>query len=91
MWWAKSQVVYIDTLSSFAGKTVDNEVLFTNHFVATPFQPVKVILRGSLDVKIDLRVAGASKSVVEIITKNGGTFIKTDVPLKQSLNNSKEK
>ena len=88
---AKSQVVYLDTLSLFAGKTVDNEVLFTNHFVATPFQPVKVILRGNFDAKIDLRVAGASKSVVETITKNGGTFVKTDVPLKQSVNNSKEK
>ena len=77
-----AQVVYLDHLNEFKGKTVDNMSLFENGFIASPFHGVKVIARGELTAKVDLRVQGASKSVVEAIKKAGGTFEKTATPIR---------
>jgi large subunit ribosomal protein L15 len=79
-----AQVVYLDHLNAFAGKTVDNQSLFKAGYIATPFHAVKIIVRGELTEKVTVHVAGASKAVQEAITKAGGTFVKTAVPLKQS-------
>lgn len=79
-----AQVVYLDHLNAFKGKTVDNFTLFEAGYISTPFHAVKVIARGELTEKITLHVAGASKSVQAAVTKAGGSFVKTDVPLKQS-------
>jgi large subunit ribosomal protein L15 len=79
-----AQVVYLDHLNAFKGKTADNFTLFEAGYIATPFQTVKVIARGELAEKVTLKVQGASKSVQEAITKAGGTFTKTATPLKKS-------
>jgi large subunit ribosomal protein L15 len=79
-----AQVVYLDHLNAFAGKTADNFTLFEQGYIGTPFHSVKVILRGELTEKVTLKVQGASKSVQAAITKAGGTFVKTDTPLKKS-------
>jgi large subunit ribosomal protein L15 len=79
-----AQVVYLDHLNAFKGKTADNFTLFEAGYIATPFQTVKVIARGELSEKVTLKVQGASKSVQEAITKAGGTFTKTATPLKKS-------
>jgi large subunit ribosomal protein L15 len=80
---APAQVVYLDHLNAFKGKTVDNLALFKAGYIASPYQTVKVIARGELTVKVNLEVAAASKSVKEAVTKAGGTFVKTAVPLKK--------
>ncbi len=79
-----AQVVYLDTLNSFEGKAVDNEALFQQGYISTPFHTVKVITRGELSKALTVKVAGASKSSQEAIVKAGGTFEKTAVPLKKS-------
>jgi len=79
-----AQVVYLDHLNAFKGKTVDNMSLFEAGLVATPFHSVKIIARGELKEKVTLRVQGASKSVQEAVAKAGGTFEKVVTPLKQS-------
>jgi large subunit ribosomal protein L15 len=80
-----AQVVYLDHLNAFKGKTVDNHALYEAGFIATPFQSVKVIARGELTEKITLKVQGASKSVQAAVTKAGGKFEKVSTPLKQSV------
>jgi large subunit ribosomal protein L15 len=79
-----AQVVYLDHLNAFAGKTVDNFVLFEEGYIKSPFAATKVITRGELTEKVTLHVSGASKSVVEAIVKAGGTFVKTPVPIRKS-------
>jgi large subunit ribosomal protein L15 len=81
---APAQVVYLDHLNAFKGKTVDNFTLFEAGYIASPFQTVKVIARGELTEKVTLKVQGASKSVQEAVSKAGGTFTKTATPLKKS-------
>lgn len=80
-----AQVVYLDHLNAFKGKTVDNAALFEAGYISTPFHTVKVIARGELTEKVNLHVAGASKSAIEAIERVGGTFVKTPVPLRQSM------
>lgn len=79
-----AQVVYLDTLNDFKGKTVDNATLFEQGYISTPFHTVKVITRGELTVALTVKVAGASKSSQEAIAKAGGAFEKTAVPLRKS-------
>ena len=79
-----AQVVYMDHLNAFDGKTADNFTLFEEGYIATPFHTVKVIGRGELTAKVTLKVQAASKSVQEAITKVGGTFEKTATPLRKS-------
>lgn len=79
-----AQIVYIDHLNAFKGKTADNFTLFEAGLISTPFHTVKVIARGELTEKVTLNIQGASKSVQAAITKNGGAFTKTPVPLKKS-------
>lgn len=79
-----AQVVYSDRLGDVKAKTVDNFALYEAGLIATPFHTVKVIARGELTTKMDLKVQGASKSVVEAIKKVGGTFEKTATPMQKS-------
>jgi len=79
-----AQVVYLDHLNAFGGKTVDNMALYEAGLIATPFHAVKIIARGELTAKVTLKVQGASKSVQEAVAKAGGSFTKTAAPLKQS-------
>lgn len=85
-----AQVVYLDHLNAFAGKMVDNAVLFDEGYIATPFHTVKVISRGELTAKVDLKVQGASKSAIAAIEKAGGTFEKVATPIRQSEKKAEE-
>lgn len=85
-----SQVVYLDNLNTFKDKIVDNQSLFDAGYISTPYQSVKVILRGELTKSINLQVYGASKSVKAAVLKAGGTFVKTAVPLKKSVKQAKK-
>lgn len=79
-----AQVVYLDHLNAFKGKTVDNFALFEAGLIATPFHTVKIIARGELSEKVTLRVQGASASVKTAIEKAGGTFEAVPTPIKKS-------
>ena len=79
-----AQVVYLDHLNAFKGATADNFTLFEQGYIATPFHTVKVIARGELTEKVNLKVQGASQSVKAAIEKAGGTFEKVATPIKQS-------
>jgi large subunit ribosomal protein L15 len=85
-----AQVVYLDHLNAFAGKTVDNQSLFKAGMIATPFHKVKIIARGELTEKVTVQVQAASKSVQEAIVKAGGTFTKVTTPLKQSTKKAED-
>jgi len=85
-----AQIVYLDHLNAFKDKTADNFSLFEAGLISTPFHTVKIIARGELTEKVNLQVQAASKSVQAAVTKAGGTFTKTPVPLKQSTKKAEE-
>jgi large subunit ribosomal protein L15 len=76
---AKATVVYTDNLNSLSGD-VDNFVLAENSLIENPYAKVKVILRGELSAKINLKTQFASKTAVKAIEKAGGKFEKVAVP-----------
>lgn len=73
-----AQVVYLEQLNAFAGKTVTNETLAEAGLVGSPYHTVKVIMRGELTGKVTVKVQAASKAAVEAIQKAGGSFEKVD-------------
>ncbi|MBL8159475.1 50S ribosomal protein L15 [Candidatus Saccharibacteria bacterium] len=78
-----AQVVYLGSLELFEGKTVTNDTLFEQGFIATPYHAVKIITKGELKKALDVKVSGASASAIAAIEKAGGSFEKSVVPVKQ--------
>ena len=76
---AKAEVVYTDNLNTLSGD-VDNFVLADNALIKSPFNKVKVILRGEVTAKIVLKTQFASKTAIKAIEKAGGKFEKVNVP-----------
>lgn len=80
---APAQVVYADNLNGMKG-LVDNFSLYEAGMIATPFHTVKIIGRGELTAKLDVKVQAASRSVIDAIKKAGGTFEKVATPIQKS-------
>lgn len=81
---APAQVVYLDQLAAVKGAIVDNFSLFEAGLITTPYHSVKLIARGDYTGKATVKVQAASASVRQVITKNGGKFEASPVPLKES-------
>lgn len=86
-----AQVVYLDALNNFKGKTVNNFTLFEQDYVATPFHTVKIITRGEITKALSVKISGASKSAQAAIVKAGGSFEKTPVPIRPKASAEAEK
>lgn len=86
-----AQVVYLETLSVMKGKLVDNKNLHAAGLIASPHHATKVIVKGELTHKLDVKVQAASKNAIAAIKKAGGTFEKVAVPLKMSSKEPKKK
>lgn len=72
----KAENVYTGQLNMLKG-TVDNFSLVEANLISSPYVRVKVITKGSLTKKLDVRVQLASESAIAAIQKAGGTFEKT--------------
>jgi large subunit ribosomal protein L15 len=83
-----AQVVYSDQLDAVKGAKIDNISLYEAGLIATPYHSVKVIARGETKSKATVETQGMSKSVIAQLVKNGGKFVKADVP---NLPESKKK
>lgn len=68
------QLVNVEQLAGFdAGQVVDPAVLFDAGLVRNAVDPIKVLARGELSVKLDVRVTAASASAVAKIEAAGGS------------------
>ncbi|MDL2235590.1 50S ribosomal protein L15 [Christensenellaceae bacterium OttesenSCG-928-L17] len=84
----KAEVVYTDVLSALSGD-VDNFTLAEKGLISGPFAKVKVITRGDITSKINLKTQFASKTAISAIEKSGGTFTKTPTPLRPPVKTGK--
>jgi large subunit ribosomal protein L15 len=66
-------------LNTFKG-LVDNYSLYEKRLLKKPSQQVRVVLRGDITSKVQVKLQGASANAVAAITKAGGSFEKTEVP-----------
>ncbi|HET8690369.1 MAG TPA: 50S ribosomal protein L15 [Candidatus Saccharimonadales bacterium] len=81
---APAQVVYLDQLDTVKGTVIDNFSLFEAGLITTPYHSVKLIARDDYKGKATVKVQAASASVRAALTKNGGKFEASPVPLKKT-------
>jgi large subunit ribosomal protein L15 len=75
--WDKPVTVTTEQLSQFTG-VVDNFTLYEAKLLKNPSEIARVVLRGDVTTKVDVKLQGASEKAIEAITKAGGSFVKTD-------------
>lgn len=68
---------FIDAKKLDAGKAIDAEALVASGLVRRALDGIRVLAKGDITSKIDLHVAGASKSAVEAVEKAGGSLTVT--------------
>ena len=86
---AKAEVVYTDRLNELSGD-VDNFKLYEKSLIKSPYNRVKVITRGELTAKINLKTQFASKTAIEAIKKAGGKFEKVATPSRTTREDSRK-
>ena len=86
---AKAEVVYTDRLNELSGD-VDNFKLYEKSLIKSPYNRVKVITRGELTAKINLKTQFASKTAIEAIKKAGGKFEKVTTPSRTTREDSRK-
>lgn len=72
----RSETVYTGQLEQIKKTTVDSTTLHEAGLVSSPFVAVKIILKGELKTKKDVRLQAASRQAEQAITKAGGSFEK---------------
>jgi len=85
----KAELVYTDNLNGLTG-IVDNFILAEANLITTPYTKVKIITRGDLDAKIELKTQFASKTAIEMIKKAGGSFAKAKIPARPKAEDKAE-
>jgi large subunit ribosomal protein L15 len=66
--------VYTGQLNGIKKASVDNQTLFEAGLVPNPYSGVKLILKGELVAKKEVKLQAASSSAKEAIEKAGGSF-----------------
>ena len=65
---------FIDAKKIDAAKAIDEDALVASGLVRRKLDGTRVLAKGDFSAKIDLSVAGASKSAVEAVEKAGGSL-----------------
>ena len=66
--------IYTGQLEQFGGKTVDANVLAEAGLISNPYVRVKLVSKGELTKKVDVKLPAASQSALEALKKTGGSF-----------------
>jgi len=75
--WDKPVTVTTQQLNQFEG-LVDNFTLYEAKILKNPSEIARVVVRGEISSKVDVKLQGASEKAIEAITKAGGSFVKVD-------------
>lgn len=75
--WAKPVTVTTAQLNNFKGN-VDNFTLYEAKILSNPSEIARVVVRGELKSKVDVKLQGASQNAIEAINKAGGSFEKVE-------------
>jgi large subunit ribosomal protein L15 len=69
-----AEVVYTGQLDAIKKATINNEVLAEEKLISNPYVSVKLIKKGELKTKKEVKLQAASAGAVELIEKAGGSF-----------------
>ena len=74
----KPETVYTGQLNEVKKQTIDVLSLFEVGVISSPYVKVKLITKGELKSKKDVKLPAASQSAVEMLKKAGGSFTKVE-------------
>lgn len=73
----KPTTVTTAQLNQFSG-VVDNFTLYEAKILSNPSDVARIVSRGDVTSKVDVKLQSASENAINSITKAGGSFVKTD-------------
>ena len=82
--------VYTGQLESLKSPAIDNKVLFEAGLIKSPYTAVKLIVRGELKSKKNVRLQRASQTAIEAVKRTGGSFEIVNRQGRPSLKNTKK-
>lgn len=74
----KAEIIYTGQLESIRKLAIDNYSLFEAGLISSPFTLVKLVNKGKLSTKKDVKLQGASQNAQAALKKAGGSFTKVD-------------
>lgn len=77
--WDKPISMTTDKMNALGG-LIDNFTLYEAGLIDSPYQVVRVVVRGEITKKLQVRLQSASVGAIALIQKAGGSFEKTDKP-----------
>jgi large subunit ribosomal protein L15 len=66
--------VYTGQLDQIKKTIIDSSVLHESGFISSPYVSVKLLVRGDISSKKDVRLQAASRKAIEMLEKAGGSF-----------------
>jgi large subunit ribosomal protein L15 len=69
-----TEAVYTGQIDKLKSATVDTKALFEAGLISNPHARVKLILKGEITAKKQVKLQAASQKAIEAITKAGGEF-----------------
>ncbi len=78
----KMENVYTGQLDAFKG-VVDNFTAHEAGLISSPYVRVKLVVKGDVTKKVDVKLQAASESAIEAVQKAGGSFAKVDQVARQ--------
>lgn len=73
----KAENIYTGQLDQFAGKTVDALTLAEAGLISNAYANIKLIFKGDVSKKVNVKLPAASNSAVAAVEAAGGSFEKT--------------
>jgi large subunit ribosomal protein L15 len=73
-----TETVYTGDLDAVTAKSITATTLAEAGLVSSPYVRVKLIVKGELTKKHDVKLSGASATAIAAVQKAGGTFEKVD-------------
>lgn len=71
-----AETVYTGQLDEVKAKTIDTAALAEAGLISSPYVRVKLIVKGDVTKKLDVKLQSASETAITALQKAGGTFEK---------------
>lgn len=74
----KPELIFTGQLNQFTEKIIDTKLLNSVGLISSPFVRVKLLTKGDITAKLDVKLHAASGSAIAALQAIGGTFVKTE-------------
>jgi large subunit ribosomal protein L15 len=86
-----AETIYTGQLDSIKKSTIDTMVLFEAGLVSSPYVNAKLLLKGDVTVKKEVKIQAASTNAIAAVEKAGGSFDKVARTGRTSTKKSEDK